>query len=103
VSFPRAKVEILRHTALHTNPVALAISRKRPAQIVLPATQYSIHEALRRMVQRSAALRIIVVHSLVQYCYALHFNLLLLPSNAYCPCQPSSRWSSVIEESNSVL
>jgi len=33
------------------------------------------------MVQRPAALRIVVIHSLVQYCYALHFNLLLLPFN----------------------
>ena len=65
MSFPCRDVEIFRDTALHTNPVALAISRERSAEIVLPATQQFVHDALRRLIERPTALSIIIIHSLV--------------------------------------
>jgi hypothetical protein len=76
VGLPVFRVEIAGHAAFNADPIGSAPMAERAAEIVLPATQHSLHQPFGRIIKSSSSLDVTFDLSLINCRYALHVNLL---------------------------
>jgi hypothetical protein len=74
VGLPVFRVEIAGHAALYAYPIGSAPVTERTAQIMLPATKYSLYQAFGRVIQGPSTLGMILDLSPINRRDVLHFK-----------------------------
>ena len=74
MGLPVFRVEIAGHAALDADPIGAAAMTKRTAQVVLPATQHSLHQPFGCVIKSPSSLGVTFDLSAINRCDVLHFK-----------------------------